>query len=231
MATAGAHPTGGHVCLCSVVIFWVKVVLVEDHKLIARTLADTLPSYGVSVGAVVHTALDAVRAVKNDSYDAVVTDIDLGHGPNGTQLASRLRHAHPRLGIVFLTGLEDPRVLPETTFPLPRGSVYLVKQALDDVRYVARAIELSVDYATGRKKVSSAESFMLTESQITMLRMVARGLTNRAVARELVMSVQSAESIVKRLAKRLEVTSNDETNMRVMLPHKYFQISGQPLGR
>ena len=232
MATAGAHPTGGHVCLCSVVsFFWVKVALVEDHKLIARTLADALPSYGVSVGAVVHTALDAVRAVKNDSYDAVVTYIDLGHGPNGTQLAPRLRHTHPRLGIVFLPGLEDPRLLPETTFPLPRGSVYLVKQALHDVGYVARAFDLSVDYATGRKKVSPAESFMLTESQITMLQMVARGLSNRAIARELVMSVQSAKSAVKRLAKKLEVTSNDVTNMRVMLAHKYFQISGKPLGR
>ena len=107
----------------------------------------------------------------------------------------------------------------------------MVKQALHDVGYVARAFDLSVDYATGRKKVSPAESFMLTESQITMLQMVARGLSNRAIARELVMSVQSAKSAVKRLAKKLEVTSNDVTNMRVMLAHKYFQISGKPLGR
>ena len=208
-----------------------NIVLVEDQKLIARTLADALVSHGVNVAAVAHTALDGVRAVKNNAVDAVVTDLDLGDGPNGTQLAVRLRGTHPRLGIVFLTGLEDPKLLPSNSFPLPRGSVYLVKHALDDVGHVAGAIGLAVAYARGKQKPAAGLKFPLTNHQATMLRLVARGLSNKAIADQLVMSVQSVESAIKRLAKTLGVTQDSDTNTRVVLTQKYFQMSGWPLGR
>ena len=208
-----------------------NIVLVEDQKLIARTLVDALVSNGVNVVAVAHTALDGVRAVKNNTVDAVVTDLDLGDGPNGTQLAVRLRGTHPRLGVVFLTGLEDPKLLTNNAFPLPRGSVYLVKHALEGVGHVAGAIELSVAYATGKQKPSADHKFPLTSHQASMLRLVALGLSNQAIADQLVMSVQSVESAIKRLAKTLGVTQDSETNTRVVLAQKYFQMSGTSIGR
>lgn len=210
------------------VSFSMNIVLVEDQKLVARTLADALWSYEVNVVAIAHTALDAVRAVKAGGVDALLTDLDLGDGPNGTQLAARLRATQPNLGIVFLTGLEDPKLLPGKAFPLPRGSVYLVKHALNDVEFVAEALELSVKYATGKQTVPGGLKFPLTGHQATVLRLVSLGLSNKAIAAQLTMSVHSVESATKRLAKNLGLRSDSDTNMRVMLAQKYFQMSGRP---
>jgi DNA-binding NarL/FixJ family response regulator len=207
------------------------IALVEDQKLVARTLADALSSHGVNVVAVAHNAFDAVRAVKAGAVDALLTDLDLGDGPNGTQLAVRLRATHPKLGIVVLTGLEDPKLLAGNAFPLPRGSVYLVKHTLDNVEHIARAIELSVEYATGKQKIPESVKFPLTMHQATILRLVSLGLSNKAIADHLVMSVHSVESAIKRLAKTLGLRSDGDTNMRVMLAQKFFHMSGRPFGR
>lgn len=51
------------------------------------------------------SAEEALRLV-HDGLDAavLVTDVDLGSGPNGLQLADDLRAIHPGIGIVFITG-------------------------------------------------------------------------------------------------------------------------------
>ncbi len=80
------------------------LLLVEDDVLVRMTVALMLEDDGFSVVEAA-TAAEAQRLMQG-GLDAmvVVTDVDLGAGPSGTELADRLRDQRPDLPIIFITG-------------------------------------------------------------------------------------------------------------------------------
>lgn len=84
-----------------------RVLLVEDDELIRINAAELL----VEAGYVVDEADSAERALRLAAAampDIVVTDINLP-GLSGPELARRLRTEHPALGVVFASGVVEPR--------------------------------------------------------------------------------------------------------------------------
>ncbi|MFK0378960.1 response regulator [Pandoraea sp. NPDC090278] len=58
-----------------------KVLLIEDSAVIRESLSEALGSSGMlEVTGVAETADDAVRTLENDSFDAVIVDIQLRRG-------------------------------------------------------------------------------------------------------------------------------------------------------
>ena len=81
------------------------VLLVEDDPLIALNLEDELQNAGFSV--VTHTnPVSAMTEIdRNDSvFRALVTDIDLGDGPNGWELAHRALERFPQMVLIYMSG-------------------------------------------------------------------------------------------------------------------------------
>ena len=80
------------------------LLLVEDDELVRMTVALMLEDdgFGVVEASSAHEALCLIR----DGLEAavLVTDVDLGCGPSGVQLADDLRALQPGIGIVFITG-------------------------------------------------------------------------------------------------------------------------------
>ncbi len=101
----------------------VTLLLVEDDDLVRVTVAMMLEDLGVTV----HEAATGEAALQrlNAGLDAdiLVTDIDLGPGISGLQLADQVREARPRLPVVFVTG----RVTTLHRRPIRKGEAYLPK--------------------------------------------------------------------------------------------------------
>ena len=80
------------------------LLLVEDDALIRVAVAMLLEDEGFGVVA----APDAESALRlmRDGLDApvMVTDVDLGAGASGVELADELRRLRPGIGIIFVTG-------------------------------------------------------------------------------------------------------------------------------
>jgi CheY-like chemotaxis protein len=80
------------------------LLLVEDDPLVRETVAAMLEDEGFEVVE----AADAVQALDlvRDGLDAplIVTDVDLGAGPSGAELADMLRRLRPETRIIFITG-------------------------------------------------------------------------------------------------------------------------------
>ena len=83
----------------------VLVLLVEDEPLIRQNLAEELAEAGFEVleakdgkAALAELEADAAR------FRAVVTDIRLGRGPDGWQLARRARELVPEMPVVYMSG-------------------------------------------------------------------------------------------------------------------------------
>ena len=80
------------------------LLLVEDDALVRTTVALMLEDDGFSVVEAA-TALEAQRLMQGGLNAVVmVTDVDLGAGPSGMELADRLRAEQPDLAIIFITG-------------------------------------------------------------------------------------------------------------------------------
>jgi len=99
-----------------------KVLLVEDEPMLSELLTEALTDRGFAV----HAAPDADNALQyllsGASVDILFTDIDLGEGMDGAQLARIARELRPRLPIIYASGrrsMSEFRTVPGSTF-LPK---------------------------------------------------------------------------------------------------------------
>jgi two-component system nitrate/nitrite response regulator NarL len=204
-----------------------RVVVVDDHKLTANAIGDALERYGMLAVARVHSAADAIEACSTHSPDALVIDLDLGPGPTGIDVAVEVRRKLRQVGVVLLTGYEDPRLLDPRLPPLPPACVYMVKHKLDGTIEVVEAVHRARDLITGPGLNTPVKPRVsLTDSQVEILRLVASGLSNQAVAARLSLTVSAVEKAINRLAKKLDVDSEADTNIRVGLTHRYLDMVG-----
>ena len=82
-----------------------KILLVEDEVLIQEILLAQLEEAGFDI----HMANDANQAIAElnagaERFKAVVTDIKLKEGPDGWEVARRVRELVPDMPIVYITG-------------------------------------------------------------------------------------------------------------------------------
>ena len=187
-----------------------KVVLADDHVVVRsglRVLLESEPS--IDVVAEAGDVASAVAAVEEHDPDVLVLDL---HMPGESSLAAipQLRAGCPGTRVVVLTAQRDPSFAGEA---LRLGaSGYVPKEAAES--QLLEAIEVAVDggtylepqlgarlaanvAATGR---AAAE---LSEREIEVLRLIARGLTNREMAVRLYLSVRTVESHRARIQRKL----------------------------
>ena len=202
-----------------------NVVVADDHSLTLQGVSDSLLSHGISVVGRGKTAAEAVALVKKLKPDALVTDLDFGPGPTGLDIAESLRASFPRLGIVILSAYGDPRLHSESLVSAPAGVVYLIKQQVESTAQLAEAITMSIDKAT-KAEVGELPSINLTSGQIAVLRLVAKGLSNHAIAEELSVTEDSISKTINRMLKRLGIAQNSGVNSRAALLQSYFDMIG-----
>jgi DNA-binding NarL/FixJ family response regulator len=202
-----------------------NVVVADDHSLTLQGVSDSLLSHGISVVGRGKTAAEAVALVKKLKPDALVTDLDFGPGPTGLDIAESLRARFPRLGIVILSAYGDPRLHSESLVSAPAGVVYLIKQQVESTAQLAEAITVSIDKAT-KAEVGELPSINLTSGQIAVLRLVAKGLSNHAIAEELSVTEDSISKTINRMLKRLGIAQNSGVNSRAALLQSYFDMIG-----
>ena len=79
----------------------VKVLLVEDDRVLRQALGDTLEIGGFAYQAV-GCAEDALLAVEREAFSLVISDVNMP-GMDGHQLLARLRQCQPQLPVLLMT--------------------------------------------------------------------------------------------------------------------------------
>lgn len=201
----------------------VRILVVDDHTIVRqglRSILDLEPDF-----TVVGEAPDAAQAVTETARlrpDVVLLDLKLSESEpaEGLDVCAALRDRHPHVRIVVLTTFLDQKLL---LGALQRGaSGYALKDvdAVELARIVrsvhrgqagfdGRSAQLVVRSLTGQSARSSASR--LSDRELEVVRLVARGATNPQVARELYVS----ESTVKyhlRIAMR-KLGARDRTEL------------------
>jgi DNA-binding NarL/FixJ family response regulator len=212
-----------------------RVLVVEDDVFTRTTVCDALRFHGVTIVGDAGTASDAMAIATAEPLDVALLDLDLGGGPNGIDLARALRREHPHLGIVILTTYEDPRLVRKSFDTLPDDVIYLVKRELGDREALPQAL-LAARERVGTTSLDAARTFGavgsaagLTEVQIEVMRLVAEGYSNGAIARERVVTEGAIEKLVHRTARQLGIASTTDQNLRVQITRAYLNLTGAPV--
>ncbi|KKB80093.1 hypothetical protein VW35_06545 [Devosia soli] len=97
-----------------------KILVVEDNPLLLLDLCDQLEELGYTTVSAT-SAATGMRLI-DTSVSALITDIELGNGPDGLALARLAARYRPGLPIVVVSGGVTP-----TAADLPPGAVFLPK--------------------------------------------------------------------------------------------------------
>jgi two-component system, NarL family, response regulator NreC len=195
----------------------IRVLIVDDHAVIRTGVRALLErEEDLTVVGEAGDGAEAERKVDELKPDIVLLDIGLP-GRDGMAVARKLKQSNPQLLIVFLTMHEDEAMLREA---LALGAAgYVIKRA-DNAEIVAairaarrgdvyvhpamtRAL-LRPGVAPGLPVTASGEQ--LTRREIEVLRLLARGHTNRQIAEALELSVRTVEGHRANLLAKLGVT-------------------------
>ncbi|MFF0338895.1 response regulator [Kribbella sp. NPDC004875] len=204
----------------------VRVLVVDDHPLYREglvTAISTMP--GKEVVGEAADGEQAVRLAGDLVPDVVVMDL---HMPvlNGVEATRRVTEHHPEIAVLVLTMLEND----ESVFAAVRAGArgYLLKgadraeigRALDGVSHgevvfsAAIAGRVLAYFAAGRPGPEVAPFPELTDREREILDLVARGLTNAAIARQLVISDKTVRNHVSNVFSKLHVAGRAEAVSR-----------------
>ena len=209
----------------------IRSVIVEDDDFTRLMIANSLVSQNVQVVASCSGAVDALKQITTLKPNLIVLDLHLGIGPTGLDIATEVRRNAPKMGILFLTSYEDPRVLNPNLPELPFGSVYLNKRKVNEIKVLMDAINKAVDHKSWKAygqvapKASNSVS-SLSDSQLETLRLMAQGLSNSEIAKRRFVTEKSVETSISRLAKAMGLKSDPSINQRVHLAKVYFRSLG-----
>jgi DNA-binding NarL/FixJ family response regulator len=201
-----------------------SVVVIEDDALVRSLIASHLESAGFEV-AVAGNYTDALRLIRVVDPDALIIDIDLGPGPNGLDIAQRVRKSSDEVAIVFLTSLSDPRFADSTLAKNASATAYLNKHLITEAKVLVEALESAltdtVDESQRHDLLENRPLGGLSRLQIQILRLISEGKTNQQIADIRGRSLGATESAISRTLKALGLDVNADVNSRVLATNEY----------
>jgi len=199
-------------------------MLVEDEEFTRNMVAEMLTNSGVIVSGVA-TVAKAIATIDTFDPHVVLTDLDLGHGPDGADLLLKVFKDRPWTGMVIMTAHASPELAISDASRIPDPTVYIVKSEIKSIANLLLAIEESIE-KTGKFQKSVAavsEKITITASQAEILRMIADGLSNASIAKERDITLRAAEALIQRTFQALGVNSDPTVNPRVVAVRMWHQ--------
>lgn len=205
----------------------IRVLVADDHTVVRRGICDYLADEpDIEVVAAAADGTKALAKVDHSRPDVVILDIQMP-GLSGIQVTERIKAHHPAIKVLILTAYDnDPYI-----FSLLRAGVsgYLLKTAgPDELIQAVRAVHqgqsvLGPEVAQRvTKRLTRApahgESAMepLTEREIEVLKLAARGLTNGAIAEGLTLSDRTVQGHLAHIYAKLQVTNRTEAVLQAL---------------
>ena len=207
------------------------MLVVDDDLFTARLLADALTAVGWEVIGPAGGVSEAMHLIEGHAHlDAALLDLDLGPGPDGIDLAVALRERFPSIGLVLLTAYRTPRLFRPERYSVPVGLRAVSKADVNDIGLIDAELRAAVlaPHAINPTAMSPSSSFdgaQLTDRQVLVMRLVADGLSNAAIADRLGIAEASVEKAVARLIRRLNLPISPDSNPRVLLARAYDRLA------
>jgi len=191
-----------------------RVLIADDHPLILAGIKRALEEAdGFDVVAEASTGSQVLPLVSQTDPDLALLDLRMPE-MDGLTCLDRIRKQHPKVKVVILSVSTDPEVV--QTVLNHGAAAYVVKSVnpIDLSSALRQALEGTVFSAIGLpEKTAQADAVKaagLTERETTILRALARGLSNEAIGKELWVAEQTVKFHLTNIYRKLDVKNRTE---------------------
>lgn len=197
----------------------VRIIIVDDHEVVRLGLNNLLARQpGWQVVAEAGTVADAIQRAEEYKPDVVLMDIRLAH-ESGIDACREIVKAHPDTKVIMLTSFADDNLL---FTAISAGAVgYVLKQVGNDdliraIKTVAQGNASLDPGVTGQvlaklRDSTRSEAFAdLTERELNVLALIARGKTNREIATSLYLGEGTVRNYVSNIFDKMGLGNRAE---------------------
>jgi len=189
----------------------VRLAIVDDHPVVREAFSNLFELVeGLEVVFTAGEADEALAKLATTDIDVAIVDFALP-GVDGSVLTARIKERHPDVRVLIFTASLDPDQVRRAAGSAADG--ILLKSIPID--YLVAAIR---DVANGRRVVGRDLSGVLaaatdesgtpqlSERELEVLALLAKGMTNKDVARDLFISQATVKSHVENILRKLGAT-------------------------
>lgn len=215
-----------------------RVAIADDSALFRDGLAMLLSTAGVDVAHQASSGDDLMHLLDADSVDVALLDIRMppSFTDEGLTTARRLRQAHPDLGVLMLSTYAETSYAVQVLDIGERGMGYLLKDRVSNTETLLDALERIgagetvidpdiVQRLLRRQRVGNVlRDLRPRESEV--LRLMAQGRSNQAIAREMSLNIKTVEHYIAMLFVHLGLEESTDDNRRVLATLRWLRSDG-----
>ncbi len=199
----------------------ITVMIVDDHEMVRRGACSYLEAQpDIAVVAQASSGEEAVKFAQEFIPDVVLMDLVMP-GMDGVDATRKVKNLSPRTQIVILTSFhQDEHIFPA----LQAGAIsYLLKdvkatELVEAIRRAARG-EATLHPRIASRVIKTFSSLepeaatpftLLTEREMEVLKLIARGSSNDQIAEQLVISVGTVKGHVSNILSKLHLVDRTQ---------------------
>jgi DNA-binding NarL/FixJ family response regulator len=201
----------------------IRILLADDHVVVRQGTRELLDrEHDLEVVAEAGDGEEAVQLVTSHQPDVAIMDIAMPK-LNGIEATKRIKRTYPSTAVLVLTAYDDDQYI----FALLEAGAagYLLKNVrAEELINAVRAVhagESVLHPAIARKVINrfarpveedrkEGTAEQLTARELEVLKLAAKGMTNREIAQELVLSVRTVQVHLTNIFNKIGVGSRTE---------------------
>ena len=199
----------------------IKVLIADDHPAFREGLAQLLNrEEDIEVVAEASDGQKAVELAKNLQPDVALIDIAMP-GISGIEVTKQIKSIYPQTAIIILTAYDYQSYI--LTCLQIKAAGYLLKSSpvpeiVTAIRsahsghgvFDLKTLATAMKRWTGKDKDEMLALEGLHERELQIVKLLAKGMSNREIARQLYISERTVQTHVHRIFEKLEVSSRTE---------------------
>ncbi|MGD2051955.1 MAG: response regulator transcription factor [Acidimicrobiia bacterium] len=197
----------------------IRVLIVDDHEVVRTGIVSFMSgSSGLLVVGETGSVQDAIESVGRDRPDVVVMDVQLADG-SGIDACRTIREQHPETRVVMFTAFADTTLLEgaldagASGYVLKRMDLGVLRDAVRTAAAGGVVLDPKAEAALEAGRATSTDLSRLdrlSPQERRVLALIAEGLTNRQIARQLALAEKTVKNYVSTVLRKLEMTRRSE---------------------
>jgi len=192
----------------------VSCLVADDHPAVVEAVADVLTAAGIRVVGKARDGSEALSLIETEGPEVALLDLRMP-GLSGIDVARRLDRGEGATAVILYTAFGDRALLTEALDAGARG--FVLKEA--PLAEVVRAVQL---VAAGRTYVdpvlagvisgsaATGKMVTLTQRERDVLRLLANGMSNEEIGKELFISPETVRTHVRKAMAKLDADTRTQ---------------------
>ena len=209
----------------------IRVLIADDHPMVAQGIQSILEEHEeLEVVGIVHNGRAVMDQLHKLRPDVILMDLNMPE-VNGLSATEMVLEQRPETQVLILTMHDNPEYISSALSHGAKGYLLKdvpteeIKKAIDTVMRGDQYLCTGAEGAIQPKPAAMGSREALTEREQTILLQLAQGLSNKAVANALDISVRTVETHRKNIKRKLGISSTAGLT-RYAMEHGVLQGTG-----